>query len=65
MTQFSTWLSDIYFIGGFSAVAWVNVKEYEAMKPDKIAAVSGEQNLKVASYSYLYFVSIFNIIFVR
>lgn len=43
-----TWIiSDIYFIGGFGTVAWVNVKEYEATQPDKIAADGGEQNLKV------------------
>ncbi|XP_022716358.1 uncharacterized protein LOC111275332 [Durio zibethinus] len=39
-------ISDIYFIGGFGTVAWVNVKEYEALKPDKIAVDGGEQNLK-------------------
>ncbi|WOL19020.1 hypothetical protein Cni_G27817 [Canna indica] len=39
-------ISDIYFIGGFGTVAWVDVKEYEALKPDKITADSGEQNLK-------------------
>ncbi|XP_065017022.1 uncharacterized protein LOC135643678 isoform X1 [Musa acuminata AAA Group] len=39
-------ISDIYFIGGFGTVAWVNVKEYEATQPDKIAADGGEQNLK-------------------
>ncbi|CAI9267658.1 unnamed protein product [Lactuca saligna] len=39
-------ISDIYFIGGFGTVAWVNVKEYEALRPDKIAVDGGEQNLK-------------------
>ncbi|XP_010545611.1 PREDICTED: uncharacterized protein LOC104817922 [Tarenaya hassleriana] len=39
-------ISDIYFIGGFGTVAWVNVKEYEALQPDKIAVDGGEQNLK-------------------
>ncbi|KAI4355899.1 hypothetical protein L6164_004628 [Bauhinia variegata] len=39
-------ISDIYFIGGFGTVAWVDVKEYEALKPDKIAVDGGEQNLK-------------------
>ena len=39
--------SDIYFIGGFGTVAWVDVKEYEALQPDKIAVDGGEQNLKV------------------
>ncbi|CAH2036408.1 unnamed protein product, partial [Thlaspi arvense] len=39
-------ISDIYFIGGFGTVAWVNVNEYEALQPDKIAVDGGEQNLK-------------------
>lgn len=41
------YFSDIYFIGGFGTVAWVDVNEYEALKPDKIAVDGGEQNLKV------------------
>ncbi|KAL5554615.1 hypothetical protein UlMin_042016 [Ulmus minor] len=39
-------ISDIYFIGGFGTVAWVDVKEYEAIQPDKIAVDVGHQNLK-------------------
>ncbi|KAK1317823.1 hypothetical protein QJS10_CPA05g02410 [Acorus calamus] len=39
-------ISDIYFIGGFGTVAWVDVKEYESLQPDKIAVDGGEQNLK-------------------
>ncbi|KAL2539094.1 Pyridoxamine 5'-phosphate oxidase family protein [Abeliophyllum distichum] len=39
-------ISDIYFIGGFGTVAWVDVKEYEALQPDKIAVDGGEQYLK-------------------
>ncbi|CAA3005257.1 Pyridoxamine 5 -phosphate oxidase family isoform 1 [Olea europaea subsp. europaea] len=39
-------ISDIYFIGGFGTVAWIDVKEYEALQPDKIAVDGGEQNLK-------------------
>ncbi|KAG2306435.1 hypothetical protein Bca4012_084548 [Brassica carinata] len=39
-------ISDIYFIGGFGTVAWVDVKEYEALQPDKIAVDGGEHNLK-------------------
>ncbi|KAI4382028.1 hypothetical protein MLD38_008040 [Melastoma candidum] len=39
-------ISDIYFIGGFGTVAWVDVKEYESLLPDKIAVDGGEQNLK-------------------
>ncbi|XP_042402443.1 uncharacterized protein LOC121992268 isoform X1 [Zingiber officinale] len=38
--------SDIYFIGGFGTVAWIDVNEYEATQPDKIAADGGEQSLK-------------------
>ena len=40
--------SDIYFIGGFGTVAWINVNEYETLQPDKIAVDGGEQNLKVS-----------------
>ncbi|CAI0410383.1 unnamed protein product [Linum tenue] len=39
-------IRDIYFIGGFGTVAWVDVKEYEALQPDKIAVDGGEHNLK-------------------
>ncbi|XP_061354368.1 uncharacterized protein LOC133298996 isoform X2 [Gastrolobium bilobum] len=39
-------ISDIYFIGGFGTVAWVDVKEYESLQPDKIAVDGGEQYLK-------------------
>ncbi|KAI3775183.1 hypothetical protein L1987_49752 [Smallanthus sonchifolius] len=39
-------ISDIYFIGGFGTVAWVNVKEYESLQPDEIAVNGSEQNLK-------------------
>ncbi|QCE00987.1 uncharacterized protein LOC114194584 [Vigna unguiculata] len=39
-------ISDIYFIGGFGTVAWVDVKEYEKLQPDKIAVDGGEQYLK-------------------
>ncbi|XP_074344288.1 non-canonical heme oxygenase HOZ, chloroplastic-like isoform X3 [Apium graveolens] len=39
-------ISDIYFIGGFGTVAWVDVNEYETLRPDKIAVDGGEQNLK-------------------
>ncbi|KAK2432355.1 Pyridoxamine 5'-phosphate oxidase family protein [Trifolium repens] len=39
-------ISDIYFIGGFGTVAWVDVKEYETLQPDKIAVDGGEKYLK-------------------
>lgn len=45
--------SDIYFIGGFGTVAWVDVKEYEMLQPDKIAVDGGEQNLKVNLWNSL------------
>ena len=47
MSKDHSFASDIYFIGGFGTVAWVDVKEYEALQPDKIAVDGGEQNLKV------------------
>ncbi|ONM03100.1 hypothetical protein Zm00014a_007138 [Zea mays] len=40
-------ISDIYFIGGFGTVAWIDVKEYETIQPDKIAVDGGDlQSLK-------------------
>eukprot|EP00249_Psilotum_nudum_P014120 c24680_g1_i1 orf=151-1446(+) len=39
-------ISDIYFIGGFGTVAWVDVTEFENFKPDVIAATGAEQTLK-------------------
>ncbi|CAK8574501.1 unnamed protein product [Lathyrus sativus] len=39
-------ISDIYFIGGFGTVAWVDVKDYETLQPDKIAVDGGELYLK-------------------
>lgn len=39
-------ISDIYFIGGFGTVAWVNVKEYEGLQPDDITVDGSEKNLK-------------------
>ncbi|CAN8258585.1 unnamed protein product [Cochlearia groenlandica] len=39
-------ISDIYFIGGFGTVAWVDVKEYETLQPDKIAVDCSEKILK-------------------
>lgn len=29
-------ISDVYFVGGFGTVSWVNVAEYTAVKPDSI-----------------------------
>ncbi|KAG9154492.1 hypothetical protein Leryth_024650 [Lithospermum erythrorhizon] len=45
-------ISDIYFIGGFGTVAWVDVKEYEDIQPDKIAVDGGEQYLKELNVTF-------------
>ena len=47
LTLFILCRSDIYFIGGFGTVAWVDVKEFENAQPDIIAANGAEQTLKV------------------
>ncbi|CAO2179715.1 unnamed protein product [Urochloa humidicola] len=39
-------ISDIYFIGGFGTVAWVDVNEYETTQPDKVAVDGAEKSLK-------------------
>ena len=39
--------SDIYFVGGFGTVSWIDVKEYMSAKPDIIAADNTEVTLQV------------------
>ena len=39
--------SDIYFIGGFGTVAWIDVASYESATPDIIAKDGSEKTLKV------------------
>eukprot|EP00850_Spirogloea_muscicola_P010491 SM000062S19877 [mRNA] locus=s62:149010:150816:+ [translate_table: standard] len=39
-------ISDIYFVGGFGTVAWIDLKEYKASQPDKIAALNAEETLQ-------------------
>lgn len=39
--------SDIYFVGGFGTVQWVDVKEYDRARPDIIAVNGAENTLKV------------------
>jgi len=39
-------ISDIYFVGGFGTVAWVDVKEYDMAKPDVIAVNGAEKTLQ-------------------
>eukprot|EP00850_Spirogloea_muscicola_P006242 SM000029S10537 [mRNA] locus=s29:593683:595479:- [translate_table: standard] len=45
-THFNFLLSDIYFVGGFGTVAWIDLKEYKASQPDKIAALNAEETLQ-------------------
>jgi hypothetical protein len=52
VTNYLTNYSDIYFIGGFGTVAWIDVKEYETIQPDKIAVDGGDlQSLKVNNHT--------------
>ncbi|KAH7280328.1 hypothetical protein KP509_37G061700 [Ceratopteris richardii] len=39
-------ISDIYFIGGFGTVAWIDVNSYEQAEPDVIAKHGSEKILK-------------------
>ncbi len=41
--DFSFWrldLADVYFVGGFGAMGWVEVGDYEAARPDPLAAAA-------------------------
>ncbi len=40
-------ISDIYFVGGFGTVQWVDVGEYVAAQPDDIAAADPHHTLQV------------------
>ena len=40
-------LSDIYFVGGFGTVQWVDVAEYVAATPDQIVRSQPHQALQV------------------
>ncbi|GBG66671.1 hypothetical protein CBR_g66806 [Chara braunii] len=39
-------ISDIYFVGGFGTVAWVDYAEYASVRPDKIATTNAEDTLQ-------------------
>lgn len=39
-------IRDIFFVGGFGTVQWVDVEEYERTQPDKIAVSCSEDMLK-------------------
>ena len=40
-------ISDIYFVGGFGTVQWVDVTEYGAVVPDQVATVAPHKTLQV------------------
>lgn len=40
-------ISDIYFVGGFGTVQWVDVANYMATKPDSIVAADPQQTISV------------------
>jgi hypothetical protein len=41
MTNYLTNYSDIYLSMAFGTVAWIDVKEYETIQPDKIVVDGG------------------------
>ena len=40
-------ISDIYFVGGFGTVQWVDITEYTAVKPDNIVMATPNKTLAV------------------
>lgn len=40
-------ISDIYFVGGFGTVQWVDVAEYVSAKPDEIVTSDPHHTLQV------------------
>lgn len=42
-------ISDIYFVGGFGTVQWVDVAEYAATTPDSIVLDNPHKTLQVIS----------------
>lgn len=47
-------ISDIYFVGGFGTVQWVDVAEYVASKPDQIVADDPHHTLQVGDSSVVW-----------
>ena len=41
-------ISDIYFVGGFGTVQWVDVADYMATKPDSIVATDPLETISVS-----------------
>lgn len=46
-------ISDIYFVGGFGTVQWVDVAEYAAVKPDEIVMTDPHTTLRVGTQRFL------------
>ncbi|CAL8467835.1 g7373 [Coccomyxa elongata] len=45
-------ISDIYFVGGFGTVQWVDVAEYVSAKPDEIVTSDPHHTLQVLNETY-------------
>lgn len=45
-------ISDIYFVGGFGTVQWVDVKEYDLARPDIIAVNGAEKTLQELNFRF-------------
>jgi nitrate reductase NapE component len=45
-------ISDIYFVGGFGTVQWVDVGEYVSAKPDEIVTSDSHHTLQVGALTY-------------
>ena len=43
-------ISDVYFVGGFGTVQWVDVAEYTAVKPDSIVMHQPHRILQVGLF---------------
>lgn len=41
-------ISDIYFVGGFGTVQWVDVADYMNTTPDSIVAVNPQETITVS-----------------
>jgi len=47
-------ISDIYFVGGFGTVQWVDVADYMATKPDSIVAADPQQTISVGHQTHCF-----------
>lgn len=46
-------IKDIYFVGGFGTVQWIDVKDYVNAEPDHIVISMGTEDLQVLKSNYL------------